>query len=199
MQATDFQTLSNKLESIYTMIEKERMDDVPILNKALSVKAIGFCEWDTHIMGVMLTPWFMNLMLLPGKEEDWSELISLSKTSYTFPSGKYEFIVGEEEGIGKYQMCSLFSPVFEFQDQETAIVTAEAVMDQLMDEINQSDISTRQKEIESVWRGETQAEQMKEEVELDENRTTLKERVETPMSRREMLRGDFLVDKSEQA
>lgn len=48
-------------------------------------------------------------------------------------------------------------------------------MDALMVESNQSEISTRQKEIESVWRGEDQT-----EAELDENRTTLKERVETP-------------------
>lgn len=192
MDAIYFQTLINKLETIYTMIEQERMDDVPILNKELSVKAVGFREWDSRILGVMLTPWFMNLMLLPGEEEDWSELETLSKTQHVFPSGNYEFIVGEEGGIGKYQMCSLFSPVFEFQEQDTAVATAEAVMDALMVESNQSEISTRQKEIESVWRGEDQT-----EAELDENRTTLKERVETPMSRREMLRGEFLIDKSE--
>jgi len=197
MQAADFQALSNKLESIYTMIEKERMDDVPILNKALSVKAVGFREWNSHTLGVMLTPWFMNLMLMPGEEDDWSELQTLSKTHHVLPSGNYEFIVGEEEGIGKYQMCSLFSPVFEFKDQETAIATAEAVMQELMDENNQSEISTKQEEIETIWRGEKQPGE--EEAEADENQTTLKERIETPMSRREMLRGEFLVDKSDPA
>ena len=94
-------------------------------------------------------------------------------------------------------MCSLFSPVFEFQDQETAVATAEAVMHELMDEKNQSDISTRQEDIESIWKGEKTLEEV-EAVEEDENRTTLKERVEAPMSRREMLRGEFLVDKGEQ-
>ena len=198
MDESDFQVLSNKLESIYTMIEDERMDDVPILNKALSVKAVGFREWDSHILGVMLTPWFMNLMLLPGEDDDWDELEALSKTKQVFPSGNYEFIVGEEEGIGKYQMCSLFSPVFEFKDQETAVATAEAVMNELMDEKNQSDISTRQEDIESIWKGEKTLEEVEQAVEEDENRATLKERAEAPMSRRQMLRGGFLVDKGEQ-
>ena len=70
----------------------------------------------------------MNLMLLPLADDEWAALPSGTKINRPFPSGTYEFILGEEEGVGRYLMCSLFSPVFEFQNQEAAVATAEAVI-----------------------------------------------------------------------
>ena len=35
------------------------------VNPAVEVEAVGFAPWDAHWLGVMVTPWFMNLMLLP--------------------------------------------------------------------------------------------------------------------------------------
>ncbi|MBL8328485.1 MAG: [NiFe]-hydrogenase assembly chaperone HybE [Rubrivivax sp.] len=43
----------------------------------------------------------------------------------------FDFIGAEEDGIGCYEACSLFSPMFEFADQEAALATAQAVMDLL--------------------------------------------------------------------
>ena len=36
-----------------------------MLNPALSVEAVGFRPWDEHWLGVLVTPWFMNLWLMP--------------------------------------------------------------------------------------------------------------------------------------
>ncbi|MCP3867031.1 MAG: [NiFe]-hydrogenase assembly chaperone HybE [Gammaproteobacteria bacterium] len=47
-----------------------------------------------------------------------------------------KFILGDEKGIGQYMSCSLYSPVFEFADQQMAVATAEAVMEGLMDRDN---------------------------------------------------------------
>ena len=41
------------------------MAGVPMLNPALRVQAVGFRHWQSHWLGVLVTPWFMNLMLLP--------------------------------------------------------------------------------------------------------------------------------------
>lgn len=111
---------------------------------------------------------------------------------HEFPSGRYEFIYAEEDDIGHYQMCSLFSPVLEFQNQEAAVATAEVVMHSLMDEANRDDVSTREREIQNIWSGKDDAAGAVVSKDMHENRPTLKERVEKPMGRRDMLRGAFL-------
>jgi [NiFe] hydrogenase assembly HybE family chaperone len=192
-------TLTRRLESVFNRIWKERMANVPMLNPALRVEAVGFQQWQGSYLGVMITPWFMNLMLLPDDDDDWSSLPSGATRVHVFPSGSYEFIVGDEDDIGYYQMCSLFSPVFEFEDHAAAVATAQAVMAAVMDEANKDGISTRAKEIESLWNGETPA----AETDATELPTTSiqkpgrSERAAESISRRELLRGKFLrEDKS---
>ncbi len=41
-----------------------RMRGLPIVNPALAVEAVGFAPWEGHWLGVMVTPWFINLTLL---------------------------------------------------------------------------------------------------------------------------------------
>ncbi|MCU7886786.1 MAG: [NiFe]-hydrogenase assembly chaperone HybE, partial [Candidatus Thiodiazotropha sp. (ex Lucinoma annulata)] len=108
------------LEQQFRTIEQQRMEGLPLLNKALRVEAVSFCEWNGLCLGVLITPWFMNLMLIPDEGDTWSDMQIGDKQLHQLPSGLYEFILGEEEGIGRYQMCSLFSPMFEFSDQATA-------------------------------------------------------------------------------
>ena len=110
------------------------MADVPILNTALSVEAVGFVPHSDgdHLVGVLITPWFMNLMLVPA-DADASVAESPGETSLrAFPAAEFEFIAGFEDGFGAYRMCSLFSPMFDFADHEAATQTAVAVMDGIM-------------------------------------------------------------------
>lgn len=84
------------------------MRGVPVLNSALRVEAVGFTPWLGNCLGVLITPWFMNLMLLPDQGGEWEELAVGVRVTQVFPSGAYGFIVCSEEGIGRYLMCSLF-------------------------------------------------------------------------------------------
>jgi [NiFe] hydrogenase assembly HybE family chaperone len=181
------------LEQVFRRIGQERMRGLPIHNPALRVRAVGFHEWRGHCLGVLITPWFMNLMLLPSEGDEWQNLRIGDKQLHQLPSGPYEFILGEEPGVGRYQMCSLFSPVFEFADQETAEATAEAVMEALMDVENRDSVSTHEREIEHRRRGETEAKAEESETtseESDRDRSlTLAERLQQPLSRRDLLRG----------
>jgi len=188
-------SLTESLESAFGLIHRERMADVPILNNKIGVNAVGFQAWQGHYLGVMITPWFMNLMLLPGNNEDWNELIELSKHRHVFPSGSYEFIVGYEAAIGKYQICSLFSPMFEFADNKAAIDTATAVMQELMNTENIDDSGMQAKEIETIWNGEPES-KLEPEQELAELKPALSERIEKPISRRDLLRGAFRQDEA---
>ena len=120
------------LESVFDRIHRERMADVPILNPALSVEALGFEIVDDALLGVLITPWFMNLMWLPRDESDWPNQVDGTTATLELPAGTVEFIAGSEPGIGPYRMCSLFSPVMEFGDHKTAATTAQAVIDGLL-------------------------------------------------------------------
>ena len=57
----------SRLETTFGAIRRDRMQDVPILNPALQVEAIGMRAWQGHWLGALVTPWFINLVLLPGQ------------------------------------------------------------------------------------------------------------------------------------
>ena len=181
------------LEQVFDDIQRLRMQGVPVLNPALQVEAVAFTSWQDHCLGVLITPWFMNLVLLPNEADEWTGLAVGAKVRYQFPSGAYEFIVGYEDDVGRYQTCSLFSPMFEFVDQEAAVATAEAVMQGLMNEENRDLTSMRDKEVARIWRGETEEQTP---VEMDDavilESSPVKERLHQPITRRELLRGHFL-------
>ncbi len=184
--------LEKRLESVFVAIQQERMRDIPILNPRLEVCAVGFMEWQDDYLGILITPWFMNLMRLPQQGNEWPDLAVGSKLNHTLPSGTYEFIVGKEAQIGGYQMCSLFSPVFEFENQQAAVATAKAALESVMDEANRDDTSTRESEIQKIWHGESpppreQPEPIVTTHEDSPPQATLKERIKKPISRRDLF------------
>jgi [NiFe] hydrogenase assembly HybE family chaperone len=120
------------MERVFRDIHAHRMQGLPILNDALDVEAVGFRPWHGHWLGVLITPWFMNVMLLPGPEAPWPDVPPGGKRDWEFPSGVYTFIVGQEATLGEYHMCSLFSPVFEMPDAATARLTALAALEALL-------------------------------------------------------------------
>ncbi len=146
--------LSQRLENTFKRIE-QRMKGIPVLNESLHVKAIGFHQWGSYQLGVLITPWFMNLMLLPESAESISELKMGDIQSHIFPSGTYDFIVGYEDELGTYLNCSLFSPMFEFEDQLAAELTAQEALAAIMEEDN-FDLSSqyRTSEVAEIWSGE---------------------------------------------
>ena len=79
-------------------------------------------------LGVLISPWFMNLVQLPAEGEDWSALVPGAKEVIAFASGEYEFIHNVREMVGGYKACSLFSPMGEFRSQAQAVDVARAVM-----------------------------------------------------------------------
>jgi [NiFe] hydrogenase assembly HybE family chaperone len=115
---------SPELVDVFAEIARTRMADVPICNAALQVEAVGFRRTaEGHWAGLMITPWAINLLCLPGQAEGWPVLAACSKHDWHFPSGDYEFIVAEEDRLGTYHLCSLFSPALEFSTHEQARLT----------------------------------------------------------------------------
>lgn len=121
-----------RLASAYERIARTRMADLPFLNPALRVEAVGFRPWGGEWLGALVTPWSVNLVLLPG-EGEWRSLPMGGERIVALPAGRYRFIAGHDEEAGEHHACSLFSPAQEFGSHETAVAVAEAALEALFD------------------------------------------------------------------
>lgn len=114
------------VEQTFFRIQQERMADVPILNLALSVEAIDFQRWQGHWLGMVVTPWCMSMLLLPGSTENWISTGENKRRFVKFPAGDFAFLGSDEVELGEFQSCSLFSPMDKFTAQFEATMTARA-------------------------------------------------------------------------
>jgi [NiFe] hydrogenase assembly HybE family chaperone len=126
--------IAEKLEAAFRTVETDRMEGVPILNRALKIEAVGMTAWQGDWLCVLIAPWFMNLVLLPSAASaaSWPALNTGDTVRHALPGGVFPFITGEEKDVGPFHSCSLFSPVLEFADQETAVETAKAALAEIM-------------------------------------------------------------------
>ena len=116
--------LVERLEDRYRLIAETAMADVPICNPLLGVQSCGFRLWGGRAVGIVVTPWFMNLLAvdLPGHES--LPVANGATVKMPLPAGEVDFIAGTLDGVGRVDACSLFSPMFEFQSMEAAVETA---------------------------------------------------------------------------
>lgn len=117
---------ADAVEQAFFRIQREQMADVPILNHALSVEAVDFQRWQGHWLGVVVTPWCMSLLLLPGGGENWVSTGENRRRFVKFPAGDFAFLGSREAELGEYQSCPLFSPMGQFASQSEATMTARA-------------------------------------------------------------------------
>ena len=117
---------ADAVEQAFFRIEREQMADVPILNPALAVEAVDFQRWQGHWLGVVITPWCMSILLLPGSSENWVSAGQNKRRFVKFPAGDFAFLGGLEAELGEYQSCALFSPMDKFTNQRDATQTARA-------------------------------------------------------------------------
>jgi [NiFe] hydrogenase assembly HybE family chaperone len=124
----------DNLVRAYRHIGDERISGLPIYHDKLLVEAVGFRAWEGRSVGVLITPWFMNLVLLPGDEQECSDLAAGTATDWELPSGTYQFRTSAVEGVGVHLSAVLFSNVKAFPDQATARAVAQEVMTRLFQE-----------------------------------------------------------------
>lgn len=115
--------LVRQFESIY----RDHMQDLPIVNPRLAVEASGFTEYDRGCLGVLITPWFMNLVLL-ARDAAWSDHAQGDMVTLDFPSGSIDFTICHDNILGTYLTAVLFRSVSDFPDQQTARALAAEVM-----------------------------------------------------------------------
>lgn len=122
------QTQVARLEAAFRAIAATRMEGVPLLHAGLQVQAVDFAhepEGD-FALGVLVTPWFMNLMRVPLGT---AEVLAPGQLGpQRLGEHRLRFIGAHEAAFGPYEMCSLASPMFEFADQQAAVATAREVL-----------------------------------------------------------------------
>ncbi|RDE49283.1 MAG: [NiFe]-hydrogenase assembly, chaperone, HybE [Candidatus Accumulibacter meliphilus] len=161
---------AERLEAMYRRIWLASMRDLPFVNLALSVEAVGFRRWlaaasasrlereleleleleldcDTSArsadsgehsrdgmlgdwVGAVITPWFINLFILPGGGDLWSDRPSGERCHIVFPIGPLEFIADDDASaeVPAYQYCPLFAPPGQFGSQAAARAGAMAAL-----------------------------------------------------------------------
>lgn len=124
------------LEAAFRRVRATRMAGLPFLNERLAVEAVGFAPWKGHWLGVLVTPWFMNVVVAPRDAAQWRSLPPGEKRRYRFPAGEYDFVSAREDRVGEFVVCSLFSPVDQFEDQAAARFVAAHALAALLDPAN---------------------------------------------------------------
>jgi [NiFe] hydrogenase assembly HybE family chaperone len=91
------------------------MRDLPLYNDKVAIEAIGFRAFGADaLLGVALTPWFINLMVLPIERAAMDVRAIGKKVVIELPAGQRTFVVGGDGMIGLYKAHSLHSPVLNF-------------------------------------------------------------------------------------
>jgi [NiFe] hydrogenase assembly HybE family chaperone len=109
-----------------------RMQGMPVCNPNVVVEAVGIREFGGRRVGVIVTPWFMNLTILPSPA-DLATWRAGAVAPIAFPSGLYDFVVSEAGDNGLIATRSLFSMMHEFADQDSTRVAARAAIDSLFE------------------------------------------------------------------
>ena len=116
------------IEATFRRIHTERMHDLPMVNPALAVAAVGFARADgKEWRGALLTPWGIGLLLLPASA-DWQPVVEHARIYRQYASGNFVFLGNREEGLGEYLFCPLIHDMSQLTDQETAVMTARACL-----------------------------------------------------------------------
>ncbi|MEF8727358.1 MAG: [NiFe]-hydrogenase assembly chaperone HybE [Accumulibacter sp.] len=139
---------ARRVEAKYLRLWTTSMRDLPFVNPALSVEAIGFRRHGStgeslagttssatgDWIGAVITPWVIGLLLLPGGGSLWSDRRPGDRCHVTFPIGPIEFIADYEPDadLPAYQYCPLFSPPSRFASQIAAQAAATAALDALL-------------------------------------------------------------------
>lgn len=118
---------SSLIEAVFRRIESERMAGLPMLNPTLAVAAVGFARQGDDWRGVLVTPWGIQLLLLPAVEH-WPVPAPHERAFREYPAGTFAFLPNNEEELGDYLSCALISDMKPFADQETALATARACL-----------------------------------------------------------------------
>lgn len=123
---------ARQLEQAFETIARTRMAGLPTVHPALRVEAVDFAphaapDGEAGLLGVLVTPWCMNLVWLPATPHEGNAVIrSGVAREFVLAGARYAFLGAHEalQGLGGFEACSLFSPMQDFADHAGARAVA---------------------------------------------------------------------------
>jgi [NiFe] hydrogenase assembly HybE family chaperone len=116
----------------YERIAATRMAGLPVVNPALRVQAVDFETLPGEpgvALGVLIAPWFMNLVRLPLDDAARGGMAAATQRRRRAVGDlRIDFTGHDEDGVGRFECCSLFSPMQDFADMAGAVEVAREVL-----------------------------------------------------------------------
>ncbi|MCW8945209.1 MAG: [NiFe]-hydrogenase assembly chaperone HybE [Sedimenticola sp.] len=119
---------AEQITQAFRYIEQNQMQGLPVCNELLTTEVVGLTRFNECWVGVLITPWTLQLIMLPASAEA-EQLEEGDHRTYEFPQGKVVFMIAENETLGPYQSCALMSPLHSFETQEQIRQTAIEIME----------------------------------------------------------------------
>lgn len=94
--------------------------EAPAFNPALSVEAIGFVRYRGDWLGVLVTPWRLDLLLIAGGGDLWGEIPAGQRRYLDLYGATLPFVAVDEPHLGSYQYSSLVDQVGRIPDMAAA-------------------------------------------------------------------------------
>jgi [NiFe] hydrogenase assembly HybE family chaperone len=129
---TECARLAERLEAHFRNVHERAMRDVPICNERLAVAVTDFRPCGDWAVGIVVTPWFMNVVAAPLVDSQLVTAAPGTTETLVLPTGAVEFLVADLDGFPRLLMSSLFSPMQDFVDQDAVMATAWAALDLLL-------------------------------------------------------------------
>ena len=116
--------------------------DQPAVNPLLTCRAVGFSHYRGDWLGVLITPWFVDLFLLPGGGSLWGDIPAGQRRYVDLPQGTLPFTAADDPKIGPYQYSPLVAPASAVPDMAAAVKLAHDVMRGISGEVSSPAMAT---------------------------------------------------------
>jgi len=112
----------------YESLWQEGGQDMAEINPALAIEAVGFTRYEGDWLGVVITPWFLRLFMLPGGGSLWGEIPVGQSRYVSLPAETMQFVADEAPQLGAFQYSTLLEPTSLVADMNAARQMAIRVM-----------------------------------------------------------------------
>lgn len=109
-----------RLAAHYQSLWEAGGQDMAEINPALAVEALGFTRYQGDWLGVVITPWFLRLFLLPGGGSLWGDIPPGQSRYISLPAETMQFVADEAPAIGPFQYSTLLEPTSLIADMAVA-------------------------------------------------------------------------------
>lgn len=110
----------------------ESMAELPFYRADIPCFCPKFVLFEGQWIGVVLTPWLLSVVVLPGPEQYWDTRKIGDKIALQFPNKTLLFTVSSLPNIPQYLSCSLMSPLASTLTTEQAQQLARDCLHQLL-------------------------------------------------------------------